>query len=54
VPFLSGDDRSAKAEGAELFEAAGFFPVDLGALMIGGLLQQPPGPLVGLNLVRLP
>ena len=55
VLFLSGDDGAAKAEVAELFEAAGFFPVDLGDLDTGGLLQQAGGgPLPGLNLVRMP
>jgi predicted dinucleotide-binding enzyme len=55
VLFLSGDDAAAKAEVAELFEAAGFFPIDLGDLVSGGRLQQATGsPLAGLNLVRLP
>jgi 8-hydroxy-5-deazaflavin:NADPH oxidoreductase len=55
VLFLSGDDGAAKAEVAELFEAAGFFPVDLGDLVTGGPIQQAAvGPLPGLNLVRLP
>jgi predicted dinucleotide-binding enzyme len=55
VLFLSGDDGAAKAEVAELFEAAGFFPVDLGDLATGGRIQQAAGgPLPGLNLVRLP
>jgi hypothetical protein len=39
----------------ELFEAAGFFPIDLGDLATGGRLQQATGgPLAGLNLVQLP
>lgn len=55
VLFLSGDDGAAKAAVAELFEAAGFFPIDLGDLATGGRLQQGAGgPLAGLNLVRLP
>jgi NAD(P)-dependent dehydrogenase (short-subunit alcohol dehydrogenase family) len=33
---------------------AGFFTVDLGSLSRGGEVQQFPGPLTGLNLVRLP
>jgi 8-hydroxy-5-deazaflavin:NADPH oxidoreductase len=54
VLFLSGDDGAAKAEVAELFEAAGFFPIDLGDLATGGRIQPAPGgPLPGLNLVRL-
>jgi predicted dinucleotide-binding enzyme len=54
VLFLSGDDGAAKAEVAELFDAAGFYPIDLGDLATGGRLQQAAGgPLAGLNLVRL-
>ena len=34
--FLSGDDAPAKAAVAELFDAAGFFPIDLGDLVTGG------------------
>ena len=37
-----------------LFEAAGFFPVDLGDLVTGGRMQQLGGPLAGHHLVRLP
>jgi hypothetical protein len=54
VLFLSGDDRAAKAVVAELFEGAGFFPIDLGELGTGGRMQQAGGPLAGVNLVRLP
>ena len=54
VLFLSGDDGAAKAVVADLFEGAGFFPVDLGDLGTGGPMQQAGGPLAGLNLVRLP
>ena len=55
VLFLSGDDAAAKAEVAELFEAAGFSPIDLGDLVTRGRLQQATGgPLAALNLVRLP
>jgi predicted dinucleotide-binding enzyme len=54
VLFLSGDDDAAKAVVADLFEGAGFFPVDLGDLATGGPMQQAGGPLAGLNLVRLP
>jgi predicted dinucleotide-binding enzyme len=52
VLFLSGDDGAAEAIVAELFEAAGFFPIDLGDLATGGRMQQAR--LAGLNLVRLP
>jgi predicted dinucleotide-binding enzyme len=55
VLFLCGDDGGAKAKVAELFEAAGFFPIDLGDLATAGHMQQAPGsPLAGHNLVQLP
>ena len=54
VLFLSGDDAGAKSAVAELFEAAGFFAIDVGELATGGRLQQPKAPLSGHNLVRLP
>jgi hypothetical protein len=54
VIFLSGDDADAKSEVVQLFEAAGFFVVDLGELVAGGRMQQIGGPLAGLNLIRLP
>jgi 8-hydroxy-5-deazaflavin:NADPH oxidoreductase len=54
VLFLSGDDGAAKAAVGDLFEGAGFAPVDLGDLANGGRMQQVGGPLAGLNLVRLP
>jgi predicted dinucleotide-binding enzyme len=54
VIFLSGDDADAKSEVVLLFEAAGFFAVDLGELVPGGRMQQIGGPLAGLNLIRLP
>jgi predicted dinucleotide-binding enzyme len=55
VLFLSGDDGAAKADVAELFEAAGFVPIDLGDLATAGRIQQAPGsPLAGRNLVQLP
>jgi predicted dinucleotide-binding enzyme len=54
VLFVSGDHEPAKAAVMALFDAAGFFPVDLGDLVAGGRMQQFGGPLSGLNLVRLP
>jgi predicted dinucleotide-binding enzyme len=54
VIFLSGDDASAKAAVADLFQAAGFSTIDLGGLITGGRMQQVGGPLAGHNLVRLP
>jgi predicted dinucleotide-binding enzyme len=43
VLTLSGDDATAKATVAELFDAAGFATIDLGGLVAGGRLQQVPG-----------
>ena len=53
VIFLSGDDIDAKAEVISLFEDAGFFTIDLGALNSGGAMQQLGAPLAGVNLIRL-
>ena len=54
VIFLSGDDAPAKAGVVELFDAAGFFTIDLGDLVTGGRMQQLGGPLSSHDLVRLP
>ena len=54
VIFLSGDDAQAKAAVVELFDAAGFFTIDLGDLLAGGRMQQLGSPLASQNLVRLP
>jgi predicted dinucleotide-binding enzyme len=54
VVFVSGDDDGAKSEVGALFEAAGFYVVDLGRLREGGRMQQVGGPLAGQNLIRLP
>jgi 8-hydroxy-5-deazaflavin:NADPH oxidoreductase len=53
VIFLSGDDVDAKAEVVSLFGDAGFFTIDLGALITGGAMQQLGAPLAGVNLIRL-
>jgi 8-hydroxy-5-deazaflavin:NADPH oxidoreductase len=53
VIFVSGDDDDAKSEVTGIFEAAGFFVIDLGGLRSGGELQQVGGPLSGVNLIRL-
>jgi predicted dinucleotide-binding enzyme len=53
VIFLPGDDIDAKAEVISLFGDAGFFTIDLGALITGGAMQQLGGPLTGVNLIRL-
>jgi 8-hydroxy-5-deazaflavin:NADPH oxidoreductase len=54
VLFVSGNDAEAKSAVGELFDAAGFFPIDVGDLVRGGGLQQWGGPLAGHNLVRIP
>ena len=54
VMFLSGDDADAKRAVGELFDAAGFFPIDVGDLVTGGALHQAGGPLARHNLVRMP
>jgi predicted dinucleotide-binding enzyme len=54
VLFVSGDDAEAKRAVGELFDAAGFFPIDIGDLVTGGGMQQAGGPLAGHNLVRMP
>ena len=54
VMFVSGDDADAKTTVGELFDAAGFFPIDIGDLVAGGGMQQAGGPLAGHNLVRMP
>ncbi|MDQ1461531.1 MAG: 8-hydroxy-5-deazaflavin:NADPH oxidoreductase [Actinomycetota bacterium] len=54
VLFVSGDDADAKGAVGELFDAAGFVPIDIGDLASGGRMQQAGGPLAGHNLVRMP
>lgn len=54
VLFYSGDDADAKAEVRKLLEGTGFFPVDLGALDVGGQLASPPfGPLALTNFAKV-
>ncbi len=53
VLFVSGDHDPAKAAVMELFDAAGFFTIDLGDFVTGGAMQQFGGPLAGHDLVRL-
>jgi hypothetical protein len=43
VLFISGDDAPAKKTVSEIFEKAGFAPIDLGSLATGGSMQQLPG-----------
>jgi predicted dinucleotide-binding enzyme len=48
--FVSGDDEGAKKPVRNLIDEAGFWPVDLGSLAVGGRLQQLGGPLAGIRL----
>ena len=53
VLFYSGDDHAAKADVRKIIETAGFFPVDLGMLDVGGPLASPPfGPLGTANFIQ--
>jgi predicted dinucleotide-binding enzyme len=54
VMLVSGDNAEAKRAVGEFFDAAGFFPIDIGDLVSGGGMQQAGGPLAGHNLVRMP
>lgn len=54
VLFYSGDDTASKAEVGKIIEAAGFFPVDLGPLDVGGPLASLPfGALSTHNFIKL-
>lgn len=53
VLFYSGDDADAKAEVRNLIETAGFFPVDLGSLVVGGQLTGLFGALSGINFIKV-
>lgn len=54
VLFYSGDDAGAKTEVRKLIERTGSFPVDLGALDVGGPLTSLPfGPLAGINFAKI-
>lgn len=54
VLFYSGNDAAAKAEVRGIMEAGGFFPIDLGALDVGGPLASLPfGGLTTGNFVKI-
>ena len=54
VLFYSGDDAAAKAEVRKVLDKTGYFPVDLGALDVGGPLASLPfGPLAAINFVKI-
>jgi predicted dinucleotide-binding enzyme len=52
--FYSGDDAGAKAKVRKIIEQTGHFPVDLGALDVGGPLASLPfGSLAAINLIEI-
>ena len=52
--FYSGDDAGAKTEVRKVIEVAGFFPVDLGPLYVGGpLASMPFGALAVTNFIAI-
>jgi len=54
VLFYSGDDADAKAEVRTMIERTGHFPVDLGALDVGGPLTSLPfGTLASFNFIKV-
>lgn len=54
VLFYSGDDAAAKAEVRQIIEDAGFYPVDLGSLDVGGPLASLPfGSLAAQNFIKI-
>lgn len=54
VQFYSGDDAAAKLEVRKILEAIGYFPVDLGALAVGGRLAELPfGSLAATNFIKI-
>jgi 8-hydroxy-5-deazaflavin:NADPH oxidoreductase len=52
VLWLSSNDAAASAEIATLIDRLGFFPIQLGKLNEGGLLQQFAGPLTVHSLLK--
>jgi len=51
VLFVSGDDVASKRTVQELITELGYAAIDLGGLDEGGRMQQPGGPLAGLDLL---
>jgi predicted dinucleotide-binding enzyme len=54
VLWVSSNDAKASAEVAELIDRLGYFPVQLGRIAEGGLLQQFAGPLTVHSLMKQP
>jgi predicted dinucleotide-binding enzyme len=51
VLFVSGDDVGSKRAVQQLITDLGYAAIDLGGLDEGGRMQQPGGPLAGLDLL---
>jgi predicted dinucleotide-binding enzyme len=51
VLFVSGDDAASKQTVRHLITELGYAAIDLGGLDEGGRMQQPGGPLAGLDLL---
>ena len=51
VLFVSGDDVASKQTVQQLITELGYAAIDLGGLDEGGRMQQPGGPLAGLDLL---
>jgi predicted dinucleotide-binding enzyme len=49
---VSGDHERSKAAVTDLFDATGFFVIDLGGLVAAGRIQQFGGRLAGHDPVR--
>jgi 8-hydroxy-5-deazaflavin:NADPH oxidoreductase len=54
VVFVSGDNGQDNLVVSEIIEKLGFFPLILGSLYVGGLVQQSGKPLAGVKLIRIP
>jgi hypothetical protein len=51
VLFVSGDDVASKQTVQHLTTELGYASIDLGGLDEGGRMQQPGGPLAGLDIL---
>jgi 8-hydroxy-5-deazaflavin:NADPH oxidoreductase len=51
VLFVSGNDAASKQTVQQLITELGYAAIDLGGLDEGGRMQQPGGPLAGLDLL---
>jgi predicted dinucleotide-binding enzyme len=53
VVFVSGDHAPSNLIVSEIITKMGFFPLLLGSLYIGGLVQQAGKPLAAVNMIRV-